>query len=230
MMGGRPRLLTLLRARHARTGADAHHRDARADHDSAAGAQHDDRHDDRAAASAADDGDADLDHADHDDELHPAAVRPRTDPDPGAQGPGPAGGIATAGQSVLPGAAVPVWAISTAVSPAVPILTRASRSWRGAEIRLPLIPHQEQSCCMNVTRIRLVGLIGAAAMVTLGAVGVATTGVTTGGAVAGSDHAPTNTTFNQPQVPEFNSGSTMTLSPAETTASSMSAAPVVKAG
>lgn len=83
---------------------------------------------------------------------------------------------------------------------------------------------------MNVTRIRLVGLIGAAAMVTLGAVGVATTGVTTGGAVAGSDHAPTNTTFNQPQVPEFNSGSTMTLSPAETTASSMSAAPVVKAG
>lgn len=67
-------------------------------------------------------------------------------------------------------------------------------------------------------------------MVTLGAVGAIGTEVADGSAVAGSDHAPTNTVFNSPQVPDFNTGATQTWSPAATTATTMSAAPAVKAG
>lgn len=87
-----------------------------------------------------------------------------------------------------------------------------------------------ESCDMQVTNIRVMGLIGAAAMVTLGAVGTVTAGVTDDGAVAGSDHAPTNTVFNSPQVPDFNNGATATWAPPATTASTASAAPTVKAG
>ena len=82
---------------------------------------------------------------------------------------------------------------------------------------------------MNSTRTR-VGLAGAAAMVALGALGAITAGVTDGGAVAGSDHAPTNTVFNSPQVPDFTSGATETWAPPATTASTMSASSPVKAG
>lgn len=83
---------------------------------------------------------------------------------------------------------------------------------------------------MNLTRIRLVGLGGAVAMVILGAVGVVAAGVTDGGAVAGSDHAPTNTVYNQPQVPDTNNGATETKGAVATTPLTASAAPVVKAG
>lgn len=82
---------------------------------------------------------------------------------------------------------------------------------------------------MNSTRTR-VGLAAAAAMVALGTLGAISAGVTDGGAVAGSDHAPTNSVFNSPEVPEFNNGATQTWSPAASTASTMSAAPGVKAG
>ncbi len=82
---------------------------------------------------------------------------------------------------------------------------------------------------MNSTRTR-VGLAGAAAMVALGALGAISGGVTDDGAVAGSDHAPTNTVFNSPQVPDFNNGATETWAPPATTASTMSASPPVKAG
>ncbi|SEB24953.1 hypothetical protein SAMN04488580_11551 [Mycobacterium sp. 283mftsu] len=67
-------------------------------------------------------------------------------------------------------------------------------------------------------------------MVALGVLGAISSGVTNGGAVAGSDHAPTNTVFNSPEVPDFNSGATQTWTPGATTAATMSAAPAVKAG
>ncbi|MUL64153.1 hypothetical protein BOO86_06725 [Mycobacterium sp. CBMA 234] len=73
------------------------------------------------------------------------------------------------------------------------------------------------------------GLVSAGAMVTLGAVGIVSRGVIDGGAVAGSDHSP-STTMNRPEVPDMNGGSTQTWAPPATTASTVSAAPTVKAG
>jgi hypothetical protein len=83
---------------------------------------------------------------------------------------------------------------------------------------------------MNLARTRLVGLAGAAAMVAVGVIGAVAVGVTDGGAVAGSDHAPTNTVFNKPEVPDVNIGATQTWAPATSTAPTMSAAPAIKAG
>lgn len=83
---------------------------------------------------------------------------------------------------------------------------------------------------MQVTKTRVMGLVGAGAMVGLGVAGVLTSGVTDDGAVAGSDHSPSTTQFNQPSVPDMNGGATATWAPPGTTASSASAAPTVKAG
>lgn len=81
-------------------------------------------------------------------------------------------------------------------------------------------------------RVKLVGLAGAAAFVTLGvlSLGFGHQDATTGINLAGSGDAPGNTTYSQPTEGAMTMGVTATFTTPSSVEQSPSASPAVKAG